>query len=150
MRTTATAGRAGLPDPRRLRPGADDGGGIDISAFTYARGSLGAGGLGGLPPVVRPGQPLTFRNLEGGTDRRIYHTVTACAAPCTGTPGIAYPLANGSVDFDSGQLGFGPTGMTAAANRDSWATPTGLESGTYTYFCRIHPFMRGAFRVARR
>ena len=23
----------------------------------------------------------------------------------------------------------------------------GLPEGTYTYFCRIHPFMRGAFRV---
>jgi plastocyanin len=22
-----------------------------------------------------------------------------------------------------------------------------LTDGTYTYFCRIHPFMRGAFRV---
>jgi hypothetical protein len=21
--------------------------------------------------------------------------------------------------------------------------------GTYTYFCRVHPFMRGAFRIAR-
>jgi len=26
-------------------------------------------------------------------------------------------------------------------------TPQDLPSGTYTYFCRIHPFMRGAFRV---
>ena len=22
-----------------------------------------------------------------------------------------------------------------------------LPAGTYTYFCRIHPFMRGSFRV---
>ena len=26
-------------------------------------------------------------------------------------------------------------------------TPKSLKPGTYTYFCRIHPFMRGAFRV---
>ena len=25
--------------------------------------------------------------------------------------------------------------------------PTDLPDGTYTYFCRIHPLMRGAFRV---
>jgi plastocyanin len=29
----------------------------------------------------------------------------------------------------------------------SWATPKNLPVGTYTYFCRIHPSMRGAFRV---
>ena len=22
-----------------------------------------------------------------------------------------------------------------------------LKPGTYTYFCRVHPFMRGAFKV---
>ena len=36
---------------------------------------------------------------------------------------------------------------TAAANRDTWRTPKRLKRGTYTYFCRVHPFMRGAFRV---
>jgi plastocyanin len=33
------------------------------------------------------------------------------------------------------------------AGRVTWQTPTDLSSGTYTYFCRIHPSMRGAFRV---
>jgi plastocyanin len=28
-----------------------------------------------------------------------------------------------------------------------WRTPKGLPQGTYSYFCRVHPFMRGAFRV---
>ena len=37
--------------------------------------------------------------------------------------------------------------LTAAANRINWNTPATLAPGTYTYFCRIHPFMRGAFRV---
>jgi hypothetical protein len=51
------------------------------------------------------------------------------------------------VDFDSGELGFGPSFATAAAQRDTWKTPRNLRAGTYTYFCRVHPFMRGAFRV---
>ena len=34
-----------------------------------------------------------------------------------------------------------------AAGRDTWQTPANLSDGTYAYFCRIHPFMRGAFRV---
>jgi len=51
------------------------------------------------------------------------------------------------IDFDSGELGFGPQGFTAAANRATWDTPKRLKPGTYTYFCRVHPFMRGAFKV---
>jgi hypothetical protein len=29
----------------------------------------------------------------------------------------------------------------------TWKTPKSLRPGLYTYYCRIHPFMRGAFRV---
>jgi plastocyanin len=46
--------------------------------------------------------------------------------------------------FDSGELGHGGP---PAAGTITFATPTNLAPGTYTYFCRIHPFMRGAFRV---
>jgi len=77
----------------------------------------------------------------------VLHSITSCRAPCNRTTGIAYPLADGPVDFDSGELGYGPQGFTAAANRDTWSTPADLNPGTYTYFCRIHPFMRGSFRV---
>ena len=31
----------------------------------------------------------------------------------------------------------------------SWSTPTSLKPGTYTFFCRIHPFMRGVFRIVQ-
>ena len=74
----------------------------------------------------------------------IWHTITACKAPCDRATGIAYPLADGNVQFDSGELG---SGGAAGDRRVSWSTPTNLPPGTYTYFCRIHPFMRGAFRV---
>jgi hypothetical protein len=30
-----------------------------------------------------------------------------------------------------------------------YRTPKNLSPGTYSYFCRIHPFMRGAFRVVK-
>ena len=60
---------------------------------------------------------------------------------------MSYPLANGRHQFDSGQLGYGPSGYSAASNRIDWTTPANLPPGTYTYFCRVHPFMRGAFRV---
>jgi hypothetical protein len=77
------------------------------------------------------------------------HSITSCRAPCNRSTGIAYPLADGKVRFDSGNLGYGPQGFTAATNRVSWKTPRSLKPGTYTYFCRVHPFMRGAFKVRR-
>ena len=67
---------------------------------------------------------------------------------CNKTTGIAYPLANGKADFDSGELGTGPVGFWPVAGKvvEDAEEPA---PGTYTYFCRIHPFMRGAFRVVR-
>ncbi len=134
----------GLSDARTL-PDGPRAATVDISRFFYRQGDLTGAGAAGRPPVVGPGQALTFVNDDAR--RNIFHTITACRAPCTATTGIAFPLANGPVAFDSGELGFGPAGFTAAANRRQWQTPTTLGAGTYTYFCRIHPFMRGAFRV---
>jgi hypothetical protein len=34
--------------------------------------------------------------------------------------------------------------------KTAWKTPRNLKPATYTYFCRIHPFMRGSFRVVPR
>ena len=48
------------------------------------------------------------------------------------------------MQFDSGQLG---TGGPPTVDTVTWSTPTDLDPGTYTYFCRIHPFMRGAFAI---
>jgi plastocyanin len=140
-------GRAGgLPDARRLPDGpaatADP---LAITDFLYGQGDLLQAGAAARPPVVQAGQSLSFRNADAA--RTIFHTITACRAPCNRSTGIAYPLADGPVEFDSGELGFGPEGFTPAANRDTWATPPNLSPGTYTYFCRVHPFMRGAFRV---
>ena len=138
-----------LPDPRRMLARPVSGGGkVAIQGFLYGQGDLNQSGRRARPARVRQGRRLTFVNRDAR--RTIFHTVTACRAPCNRSTGIAYPLANGPVDFDSGELGFGPRGFTAAANRATWRTPRGLKPGTYAYFCRVHPFMRGAFKVARR
>jgi plastocyanin len=138
----------GLPDARRLlaAPPARSRS-VPIRGFLYGQGDLGLTGRKGRPPTIRPGQRIRFVNRDA--KRNILHTITSCKAPCSGATGIAYPLANGPVRFDSGNLGFGPQGRTAAAQRISWKTPRSIRPGTYTYFCRVHPFMRGAFRVAR-
>ena len=111
-------------------------------------GDLTFGGSLEDPPVFHPGQAIHFGNFDAAG--QIYHTITACRDPCTGSTGISYPLANGPVVFDSGELGYGPTGLTAAKNQADWYAPSHLAPGTYTYFCRVHPFMRGAFRVPAR
>jgi plastocyanin len=101
--------------------------------------------------VVRAGQSITFTNLDSTAATSLqdaaYHTITACKAPCNRSTGIAYPVADGPVQFDSRELGFGPRGLTPASNTNTWSTPKNLRAGLYNYFCRIHPFMRGAFRV---
>jgi plastocyanin len=137
----------GLPDARKLLAGSQTTR-VDIRNFVFGHGDLSLTGTGGRPPKVRAGRSLTFRNLD--SSRTIYHTITACKAPCNKATGIAYPLADANVAFDSGELGFGPRFATAAANRQSWQTPKNLRPGTYNYFCRIHPFMRGSFRVVAR
>lgn len=99
-----------------------------------------------LHPAIRQGQSLTFVNndaspLSPGNPLNpsraymasIFNTVTACQNPC------GLNTANGGGGYDPGQLGFG----TPAVGKLRWSTPAGLKPGTYTFFCRIHPFMRG-------
>jgi plastocyanin len=127
---------------------------VDIKDFIYGAGDLTLSGRAQRPPTVKQGQSLTFRNLDspqaGDPNLAVYHTITACKSPCNKATGIAYPVANGTTTFDSGELGYGPRLATAAAQRVTWNTPRSLKPGTYTYFCRVHPFMRGSFRVVAR
>ena len=115
---------------------------MDITGYVYASGDMEAPGP---IPTVKAGQSFSFRNLDAPLDNGTWHTITACQAPCNASTGIAYPLADAAVTFDSGELGLGgpPT-----ANRVEWTTPADLAPGLYTYFCRIHPFMRGAFAIS--
>ena len=131
-----------LPDARTLPDGADNPGFVNMVNFRYQLGDLRLGGTEGNPPVIHPGQALTFRDA-GDDAKGIYHSITSCKAPCNRTTGIAYPIADGDVQFESGTLG----SQLPATGSLQWQTPSNLSPGTYTYFCRIHPFMRGAFRV---
>ena len=134
--------------------------GVDIKQFQYKPGDLTSRGRNRCAPTVPQGQSITFTNDDAALSApgnlglgapsqdyldSIFHTVTSCQAPCGRDTGISYPLANGAGGYDSGQLGEG----TPAVGRLHWSTPKDLAPGTYTYFCRIHPFMRGVFRIIR-
>jgi plastocyanin len=136
----------GAPDPKHYTdlsklPSQPAVGQIAIENFVYARGDMS---VADSVPTVKAGQSITFSNVDAPKENGIWHTITSCKAPCDKSTGIAYPVANGSATFDSGELG---TGGPPTSGQVTWKTPSDLSPGTYTYFCRIHPFMRGAFRV---
>ena len=135
-----------LPDARKLP---DGGAATDaaVADWKYVPGDLSLANELGRPPIVKRGQALTFTNYD--EPAQVFHTITACRAPCNGSTGISYPLPDGQYDFDSGQLGYGPKDYSPATNKVVWSAPKNLPVGTYTYFCRVHPFMRGAFRVRK-
>jgi hypothetical protein len=138
---------------------------VQIKNFKYNPGDFTATGAQRCIPTITSGQAITFANADadqapaGQADlglgtlisppswytKSIFHSITACQDPCGLNTGISYPLANGSGGFDSGQLG----PATPAVGTLDWSTPTNLKPGTYTFYCRIHPFMRGVFRVIR-
>ena len=89
-----------LADPRRTAAGPLTTG-IPIGSFEYGAGDLTAEGK---IPTVTAGQSITFDNFDA-RDQAVWHSITACKAPCTASTGVAYPLADATVQFDSGQLG---------------------------------------------
>ena len=130
-----------LADPRETASGPLSTG-ISIGSFEYGAGDLAAKGK---IPTVAAGQSITFDNLDAA-DQNVWHSVTACKAPCTAVDRHRVsPRRRRPSQFDSGQLG--TAGAPDRRARDlEHARPTSTR-GTYTYFCRVHPFMRGAFRV---
>jgi hypothetical protein len=138
---------------------------VRIKQFQYHPGDFTASGRDRCIPTITSGQSLTFTNQDAqpapsGTPgiglgtilnppswytKSIFHSVSSCQSPCGLNTGISYPLVNGAGGYDSGQLG---PALPAIGKLD-WSTPTNLKPGTYTYFCRIHPFMRGVFRIIR-
>jgi hypothetical protein len=129
---------------------------VAIANFVYAPGDFSQISMTGVP-TVKLGQKLNFHNLEAPL---IYHTITSCGFPCKGPTGIAYPLADGEtssggqVDYDSSELGFGTPYIGPTKQTTSWSLDVTKEEGfkpgdVSTYFCRIHPGMRGAFEVQK-
>ncbi len=149
-----------ITDPRKIKSKGKrvPASGVEINGFGYAPGGFSAFKnfpVGEMrPPVVKPGSSVTFTSFDAlpemSDNDQAWHTVTSCSAPCNLGPGIGYPLARGKIKFDSGQLGYGSgTSSEVTTGSNVYTTPPLTQPGkTYTYFCRIHPFMRGSIRVA--
>jgi hypothetical protein len=129
---------------------------VAIANFQYWPGDFATRTSMGLPSV-KLGTNLKFVNTEG---LGIYHTITTCAYPCLGPTGSAFPVPDGEtskgrpVDFDSSELGIGIPYVGATSQKLDWSLPVDQKNGfkpgeVVTYFCRIHPFMRGAFEVTQ-
>jgi len=93
-------------------------------AFGFDSGELGFG------PTIAMG---LYAAGEGGTvPITAVNNVPTDKANCKTVPGLISVLANGCV------------------GETSYRTPKNLTPGTYAYFCRVHPFMRGAFKVVKK
>lgn len=136
---------------------------IHSVGFTYGQADMGVIGTTGIPLVKKN---TTVRLWNEDSAANIWHTYTRCKEPCTGPTKINYPLADGGkgrddlMDFDSAEIGYGLLYEPAKSQigggepYDRQWVEDGLfwnfkptEIGTYSFYCRIHPGMRGAFRV---
>lgn len=135
---------------------------IFAAGFKFGLADFGALAVTGIPHV-KLNETVTFWNFDTAAD--IWHTITRCKEPCTGATGLDYPIANGGtgpddlMDFDSTEIGYGiffspASGQIGGSKSLSEAARDGLyweftptRTGTYTFYCRIHPSMRGAIEV---
>ncbi len=146
----------GYPEGKWDAASSGEGTEVGIADFLYVPGDLSTRTSMGIPTVPL-GETLRFTNFEGGA---IWHTITSCKFPCLGPTGAAFPLANGrtsakrKLDFDSSEVGIGVPEIGPPINKLNYSIDVTKEEGykpgeVVTYFCRIHPFMRGAFEVEK-
>ena len=144
----------GAPDPRRLRATeVDPEQPLLIGDWTYQSSDFTRKQV----VAVRQGERLSFELANDDVEGEIWHSITSCEAPCNRSTGISYPLPDGRFRFDSGQLGtlqgspaggpLNPRLTNGTVGRLDWQTPADMPTGTYTFYCRIHPSMRGAVKV---
>jgi polyvinyl alcohol dehydrogenase (cytochrome) len=115
---------------------------VTIANFAYQPGNRTAGSAApGEIATVKQGQSLVLVNADQPANIR--HTVTTCPWPCNGPYLGNYPLPDGRWDSDT--LGF--DAVDGGNPNPRAETPKDLAKGRYAFFCRIHPWMRGAFEV---
>lgn len=119
---------------------------VHIAGFQYLPGNIGFEGPGIGPPVVAHGDEMQFINEDYALGA-VRHSVTSCKAPCNGPYVANFPLWDGG--FHSGALGFmWEETYINARSEPVWTFDTSeLKRGWHTYFCQLHPWMRGSFYI---
>jgi hypothetical protein len=92
--------------------------------WTFDSGELGFG------PTIDQG--LYDGSAAGSVPITAVVNTPAPRERCAAVPGLVKAIADGCI------------------GTQVWKTPKNLTPGTYAYYCRVHPFMRGAFRVVKR
>ena len=120
---------------------------ITIAGFAYLPGDYLLPAPISSPARVQKGTTLTIYNADAAINVR--HSLTTCTWPCTGTYVSNFPFPDGRID--TGKLGnFDPIdgGLTGDDTVPIYELDTTtMPTGWYSYYCRIHPFMRGAFEL---
>jgi plastocyanin len=119
---------------------------VHIAGHTYLPGNIGQEGSPLGPPVVQKGDTLTFIN-EDYAEAAVRHSVTSCKQPCNGEYVMNYPFHDGL--FDSAPMGYTwEDAYVSSQQQPRWEFDTSkVDKGWYTYYCRLHPWMRGSFYV---
>ena len=123
---------------------------IHVAGFTYIPGDLNVAAGGVRLPTVSKGTNLEFINEDVVANVR--HTFTSCEWPCVGTYVSNFPVPDGGPQsFDTGKIGnLDPIdgGITGDDTAPHYTLDTAeMDPGKYSYFCRIHPWMRGGFEI---
>ena len=123
---------------------------IGIEGYEYEQGDLSASGSGANPPRVQVGHSLTFLNHDAAPAREHLphdHRLQGAVQPFdraspTRSPDGPRTLRLGPARLQLRRLQR-PGRRAATHGRRRRTSPP----GNYSYFCRVHPFMRGSFRV---
>lgn len=156
-------------DPQKATPAPGSGRAVTevhVADFLYVPGDHTLSGALGAPALVTQGDTLRFVNEDVGIGVR--HSVSSCKFPCNGPYVANYPNPDGH--FDSGKMGnldYIDGGLAQTSGQHDLAgqeydgpgvsydaypywdlEAAELDPGMYSYYCRIHPWMRGWVEVA--
>ena len=101
------------------------------------------------PPRARPWSRRASRWASRTPTPRARSSTPSppAARPATARPGSPTRSPTGPSTSTPASSGSAPRASPRRPTATPGRPPSNLGPGTYTYFCRVHPFMRGAFRV---
>jgi hypothetical protein len=120
---------------------------IHTTGFQYVPGGYGLPGALGAPAIVSKSAGLTLVNEDAAANIR--HSITTCQWPCAGAYVSNYPQPDGRLY--SGKMG--NTDPIDGGFSGDWQPVYEVDMNKFdvgefvSYYCTIHPSMRGAFQV---